>query len=274
MKHFFFHAGFRTYASQLGAENLFVLDHGSSDLSTQGLGRTNIIRVPRSAYDEVRRVDFATHIHSALLAYYDAGFFVDADEFLVTEPTKYKNLAEFAANGPADAPACVGLELFHIRHLEPAFRSTIPILSQRKYVRFDSWMCKRSFARKQIRFGGGFHTSDQPVVFDENLFLFHMKNFDYDHRVLRQTMTAVWDYAGDFGVHARKSADTVESVFQDVERIAIEGNIAYDLNFKEEIARCEQRAVINPSGEYDFNLHGGFFSEKLHVVPENFRALF
>ena len=262
------------YGSQLGLQNLFVLDHGSSDLSTAGLGAVNIIKVTRTPFDDVRKINFATYMHSALLQYYDAGFVVDADEFLVADPRNYRDLRDFAERTPIDAPAAVGLELCHIRHIEPDFNSSLPILAQRDYVLFDSWMCKRCFARKPIRFGGGCHTSDQPVVFESNLYLIHLKNFDYKHRMVRQQVTSAWNYSGDFGVHARRSADYVNGVFDGFDARLATGLVSRQFDFTTEIERCLGKVVINPASEYDFNLNGGFQSDNLQVLPSSFHGLF
>jgi len=261
------------YGAQLGLENLFILDHGSSDLSREGLGAVNIIKVPRSAYDEVKRVDFATYFHRALLNYYDAGFACDIDEFVIADPFKYKNLAEFAATTKAEALACIGLELFHIRALEAEFVEALPVLFQRHHVLFDSWMCKRSFGRIPMQFGGGFHTSNQPVAFDDDLYLIHLKNFNFNHRLLRQLTTSQWLYTGNFGTHAKKPVDYVNSVFENVDAKAAAGKISAEFSFKNETRLCLEKTVINPSGEYDFNLSGGFQGAELHVLPVQFRNL-
>jgi hypothetical protein len=273
-EHFLLPRWAQYYGSQLGMENLFVLDHGSSDLSTEGLGRVNIIKVPRTPFDDVRKCQYASYQHSALLQYYDAGFVMDADEFIVADPQNYKNLREFASKTDADALACVGLELCHIRSREPEYSKALPILFQRGHVLFDSWICKRSFARKPIRFGRGCHTSDQPVVFDEDLYLIHIKNFDYKVRLVRQQVTAGWDYAGDFGVHARRSADYVSGIFDGFDTRIAANLVAQDFDFKKEVDMCRERTVLNPSGEYDFNLHGGFQSAELQILPSRFRGLF
>jgi Glycosyl transferase family 2 len=262
------------YASQLGAENLFVLDHGSTDLSTLGLGPVNIIRVPRTIYDEVKRVTFASHMHSALLQYYDSGFVMDADEFIVADPIRYKNLNEFASQTPATALACVGLELCHIPGKEATYQPHLPILFQREHVLFDSWICKRSFASQPIRFGGGFHTSDQPVIFDEDLFLIHLKNFDYQYRMVRQQITASWTYAGDWGEHAKKSVDYVKEIFAGFEARVAAGLTSAEFSFQKELETCLEKTVLNPSGEYDFNLSGGLQSDGFHILPARFRGLF
>jgi hypothetical protein len=262
------------YSSQLGAENLFIIDHGSTDLSMEGLGKVNIIRVPRESYDEVQRVLSASALHAGLLQYYDAGFVADCDEFLVAEPRSYANLNEFAAKASGAALACVGLELFHDRQHESEFNPALPILAQRNLVLFDSWMCKRSYASKPVRFGGGFHTSDQPVNFAEDLYLIHLKNFDYRFRVARQRVTSAWSYTGDWGEHARRELEYVDQLFEGVDKRINAGLITDDFDFTSELSRCVQRATLNPSGEYDFNLNGGFNGAALRRLPGRFLGLF
>jgi hypothetical protein len=265
------------YGAQLGLENLFILDHGSSDLSCFGLGPVNIIKVPRSPYDEVKRVDFASHAHAGLLNYYDAGFVTDVDEFLVANPLKYANLAAFAHQAKADALAAIGLELFHVRSVEATFNAALPILFQRRHVLFDSWLCKRSFGRIPMRFGGGFHTSDQPVVFNDDFYLIHLKNFNYDHRLLRQATTAKWTYSGEaaeFGTHAKQPVEYVNALFDGIDARVVAGKVSADFDFSPETNVCLERTVLNPSGEYDFNLNGGFQAAKLNLLPPHFWNLF
>jgi hypothetical protein len=50
--------------------------------------------------------------------------------------------------------------------------------------------------------------------------------------------------------------------------------VSQDFNFTKELDMCRERTVLNPSGEYDFNLHGGFQSAELHILPAQFRGLF
>lgn len=265
------------YGAQLGLENLYILDHGSDDLSCQGLGPVNIIKVPRTPFDDVRKVDFASHLHAGLLNYYDAGFVTDVDEFLVADPGKHANLAAFAAATDAPALAAIGLELFHVRSAEPEFNAALPILFQRRHVLFDSWLCKRSFGRIPMRFGGGFHTSDQPVVFDRDFFLIHLKNFNYNHRLLRQATTAGWTYSdesADVGAHARRPVEYVSALFEGIDARVAAGKVSEDFDFSAETNVCLERTVVNPSGEYDFNLNGGFQSAALNLLPPHFWNLF
>lgn len=262
------------YSNQLGAQNLYIIDHGSTDLSTHNLKGVNLVRVPRSGYNEVQRIECASELFNSLLEFYDAGFVSDADEFIVADPAKYKNLSDFAAKTPSDALTCVGVDLFHIRSSEPAFVSHLPILGQRRHVMFNSWMCKRSFSRRPIRFGGGFHTSDLPIHFDEDLFLIHTKNFDYDFRLVRQSLTASWNYIGDHGTHARRPLSYVEELFAYIDDKALRGKIRHDMDFRKQIVTCLQRATLNQSEEYDFNIDGGFEGPDLNILPKRFWTLF
>jgi hypothetical protein len=264
----------RYYGGQLGLQNLFVLDHGSTDGSTSDLGPVNVLRVPRTVYDEVQRVLFASSMHAALLQYFQAGFVMDVDEFIVADPERHRNLCEFAKHTEANALACIGLELFHLRKKEGAYRGYLPILAQRRHVLFDSWLCKRSFGRIPMRFGGGFHTSDQPVQFDNDLYLIHLKNFDYHHRLIRQQITASWTYAGDYGEHARKSVESVNYLFDGIDDRDSAGTTTEAFSFETELGICRERTMLNPSGEYDFNLQGGTQSVGLHLLPDRFRGLF
>jgi hypothetical protein len=76
-------------------------------------------------------------------------------------------------------------------------KAHVPILQQRHPAPFDSWMCKRRFGRRPIRFGRNCRTSDQPVRFDTDRSLIQLKNFDFGFRRNRQQATAGWEHAGN-----------------------------------------------------------------------------
>ena len=262
------------YGAQLGIENLFIVDHGSTDLSTLGLGRSNVIRVPHDTYDEALRVKFVSHMHTALLSYYDAGFVSDADEFLIADPAKYKTLNELASHDESKALAPIGADLFHIRAVEPEFLGHLPILHQRSHILFNSWFCKRAFARVPVRFGMGFHTSNEPVVFNESLFLLHLKYFDYSYSMARQSVTAGWKYAGDFGSHAKQPPRYVKGLFDHVDALFRAKKVSSSMKFADETKGCLDRMIVNSSGEYDFNVESGTIGKDLRALPERFRTLF
>jgi hypothetical protein len=263
------------YATQLGAENLFILDHGSTDLSTANCRGVNVIRVPRVNYDEGKRTDSLSDLHTALLNYYDCGFLMDADEFIVANPEKYKNLQDFVERKDYRSLVAVGLELLHIPDTEPDFLFHLPILAQRRTVFFNSKVCKHCFARQPTRFGGGLHTSTNPIEFDPDLFLFHLKHFDYPWRIIRQRVTRGWEYGADFGEHARwgdeKVKDFVDSLID-----TYTYNVEPGFDFSAEIEDAMSRAkpfLHDGKTFYEIDPYG-FFGERARKVPNSFSQLF
>jgi hypothetical protein len=263
------------YSAQLGAQNLFVLDHGTTDYSTANLQGINLIRVPRDNYDEGKRCDSASDFHTALLGYYDCGFAMDIDEFIVAHPEKYKNLQDFVDRTDYDSLVAVGLELLHIPEFEPAFLSHLPILSQRRTVFFNSKVCKHCFASKPTRFGGGFHTSTNPVRFDPDLYLFHLKHFDYAWRMMRQNITRNWEYAGDYGEHARWGDDKVKDFVGNM-IATYQNNRQEGFDFSPEIEKAMTSAKpFEHDSKTFFEIDPyGFFGEYSRTVPASFGKLF
>ncbi|MEB3352747.1 MAG: glycosyltransferase family 2 protein, partial [Cyanobacteriota bacterium] len=84
------------YGVQLGLENCWVLDHGSSDGSTDGLP-CHRVRLPRDPMDSLRRAQRCSAFQHFLLRFYDTVIYVDSDEFLVPDPRHYASLSDWCA---------------------------------------------------------------------------------------------------------------------------------------------------------------------------------
>ncbi|WP_187829950.1 glycosyltransferase family 2 protein [Siccirubricoccus phaeus] len=260
------------HGRQLGQENLFVVDHGSTDLSTAGLGRANILRVPRVNYDERGRVIAASKLHEGLLQYFDCGFVCDVDEFLVADPRHHPGgLAGFIAAVRPDSLCGIGLELLHIPQREPAFQPHLPILVQRRHVFYNAAVSKHCFARIPTRFGGGLHSSTNPIRFHEHFYLFHLKHFDQPWRLQRQRVTRGWDYATEFGDHARRSdAEAEHHVAGLVQHFG--QHLEPGFGFAAETARSVALGQRVANGEYVQREY--FYSEAARLVPAEFSTLF
>jgi predicted O-methyltransferase YrrM len=167
------------YGRAVGERNLFVLDHGSDDGSTEALGDVQRIRVPRGEYfDEDQRAAFVSKFQATLLSYYDAVIFADADEILIPEPAKFRGLCDFIEQRCPDFVNAVGLELYHLTDVEPDIDLTGPILAQRHYVRFAAANCKPLISRIPLAWEAGFHSCNYCPAIDPDLFLFHLKRMD------------------------------------------------------------------------------------------------
>ncbi len=177
----------RYYVSQVGAANCYMLDHGSSDGSTDGLGIC-VERLPRSPLDEGLRAsqvaDFAAH----LLKSYDAVVHSDVDELVLADPMQHRDLRTFAARETEAVVTTVGLDLQHLPGSEPPLDPRRPIGEQRRWVRFSAAMCKPAFIRRTVAWQPGFHGADAPLVLG-GLYLVHLRYADLDSALLRLART-------------------------------------------------------------------------------------
>src|SRR4051794_21914145 len=169
----------RFYAGQVGAENCFLLDHGSDDGSTDSLGIT-VERLERPAVlDEVARAATVTARAEDLLGSYDAVVHTDVDELVLADPARYPDLVAFAEHVPEPVVTAAGMDLQHLPDEEPPLDLARPIGQQRQWVRFSASMCKPVFVRRPVKWVPGFHACDAPMV-TAGLYLLHLRYADLE----------------------------------------------------------------------------------------------
>ena len=175
------------YSSQIGFENLFVVDHGSSDKSTDIKG-LNIFRIPASPTEERKRAKFISSLHSSLLMEYDCVIYTDVDEFLVADPANWRNLPDLIENTSYPIICGKGVNILHAHDTEPAIDFSRPLLSQRRWGVFDPYFCKPVISRIPLEWEPGFHTCGKQVYFHFELYMFHLKSIDRleSHRTLEK----------------------------------------------------------------------------------------
>jgi hypothetical protein len=167
------------YGRAFGQDNVFVLDHGSTDGSTANLGAAHVLRVPRDKhFDENQRAIFIHRCQAVLLRHYDVVVFSDADEFLVPDPDKFAGLPDFVAQRCERFVNAVGLDVYHVPDAEEKIDLARPILAQRKYVQFSSAYCKPLISKIPLLWDPGFHSCNYKPVIDRDLLLFHLKRMD------------------------------------------------------------------------------------------------
>lgn len=204
------------YSSQLGLKNLYLLDNESSDDSVKSDLGCSIVRVPRSdGFSDTKRARFVSSFVAGLLNYYDVVIYSDCDEFLIANPNKYSGLREFFEKNPAPYFTCLGMNLIHIRNVEPSLGSG-RVLSQRRHVVFSHAMCKTLATRVPINWAGGFHSCNfKPSCGD--LLLIHTKSADFDEFKSRLSVTRNIDWSVGQekapGHHQRMSDRQAEDTF-------------------------------------------------------------
>lgn len=262
------------YSRQLGARNLYVVDHGSDDGSTAELGEINVIRLPRSPQDDPKRAGFISSLCSALLTYHDCVLHGDADEILVVDPRVAPDLPTYCATVSAPVLSAIGLNVLHRLGHELPFDPQRRVLEQRSWVFRSSSMCKPALIRRPVRWSPGFHSADAPVRFGE-LYLFHLRWFDLDtgmHRLVK-TRTMPWAHK-DAGAHQRVSDAEMVAQYEGFGRLRLD---ASDLDSRqppisEFTAMVEDSQRGRENDVYRITLN--IWANALWRVPERFRPLF
>jgi hypothetical protein len=259
------------YSSQLGAEHLYVVDHGSTDRSTDNLGGANRILLPRDSFDDAQRSRFIAKFHESLLEYYDWVIYTDCDEILIADPAKHHSLKHFVASNPGPvAITAIGLNLIHLASIEPPLELGKPLLSQRRYCYFNSPMCKTLLARKPTDWSGGFHSSSHQPTFVDGFYLFHLHMVDRDENLKRLQLTRDLNWSkADEGLHQRETNETLISRYR-----GLEGYPRADedqFNFRTETDRYLSEVEVTPQGR--FGVRKGFYGRYVHKIPARFSSL-
>ena len=235
------------YSRQLGAKNLYVVDHGSNDGSTDHLGAVNVIRLPRSPQDDPKRAAFLSSFCSSLLAYHDCVLHGDVDEILVV--------------------------LHRLGHETP-YTPERRVLAQRPWVFRSSSMCKPALIRRPVRWSPGFHSADTPVYFGD-LYLFHLRWFDLDTalRRLAKTRSMPWAHE-DAGDHQRVSDAEMVEQFEGFGRLGLDTR---DFDPPQR-PLCDFLYLVTQSqhGRENeiYRISLDIWPDSLWRVPERFRTLF
>lgn len=255
------------YGRAFGADNIFVLDHGSDDGCARDLGAAHVLRVPRDRdFDENHRAIFVSRCQTVLLRHYDAVVFTDADEFLVPDPARFAGLRDFVERRCERVVNAVGLDVVHVPDLEPDIDRARPVLTQRRYVQFLSSYCKPSIARIPLLWDPGFHSCDQPPAIDHDLYLFHLKRMDKQMALarLQTTRALAWSRnalaKGHSQDHRLADAAFVERMFP-YSAATVGAHLIDGFDFSADI---EQYAARRPH-EYT-NREGA-----VAAIPERFR---
>ena len=261
------------YGSQLGEHNLYVVDRGSDDGSTENLGDVNLVRVPRNEFDEDQKTSFMSSFHSALLNFHKTVIITDCDELVAPDPAKYRDLADYLDRVDFDYVNSIGLDILHVITEEGPIDLSQKILSQRKYARFHSPCCKHLVSRVPMSWLPGFHSSNRPPRFDPDLYMFHTKVMDYNIAMKRQriNLDTTWSASSlerKLGAHHR--FDYPKFVQQNflVPIDALNRQSYQEFDFKQEIETIITNTVSN-NGYHNIPMN----VERRVMIPDRFREV-
>lgn len=166
------------YGRLVGLENLFIVDDGSTDGSTDGLEPSHVIRRPKSPIDQIVRAAMISNFTGSLLAHYDVVIFSDVDELLVVDPAINLSFAQYLARVPGQHLNAIGLNVVHQIEQEPDYAPHLHLLEHCRWVQFDFADCKQLIHRSPVSFHPGFHGTNWPLNFAPGLYLFHLRAVD------------------------------------------------------------------------------------------------
>jgi hypothetical protein len=184
---------FQHYGAQLGYENLYVIDHGSTDDSVN-VEYCNRIRIPRDEFDDETRAAMISTFHKTLLHQFDVVIYTDCDEFIVPRPSKFSSLTDYLKRRPSKAVRCVGINVVQDMTEAPALDLKLPILKQRPYGFATHWYFKPLISSIPIKWEAGFHYCDVEAPVDPDVWLFHLKLADEQKVIQRDELmrTIAW----------------------------------------------------------------------------------
>jgi hypothetical protein len=263
------------YGAMLGKKNLFVVDRGSDDGSTDHLGDVNLIKVPKNEFDEHAKTDFMSRFHSSLLSFYETVIITDCDEIIVPDPGVYNDLGEYIERLSGDYANGMGVDIVHIITEEHPIDLDQPILSQRRHGRFHSPECKHLISRIPIKWLPGLHSSDKPPIFDPNLVVFHLKLMDYGVAMGRQkvNLETVWSEGSlrfNYGAHHRyEYAKFVRDCFlSPIDLLSRSADLGF--KFDTEIQAIKDRTVVDTNGSHSIPMD----ISKMVLIPDRFNKSF
>ncbi len=201
------------YGNELGENNLYIYLDGVDQPIPKNAGKSKIIHKERVAEHvvkaEKKRLGFLSNCAEELLNYYDIVIGVDADEFLVVDPSLGKSLSEYLGSIKINPSVSgLGIDVGQNMNLENILNKNLPFLDQREYALISSRYTKPSVISKPVKWGSGFHRiKGHNFRIDPNLFLFHFGSVDFNmiqDRFLDKDRMAT----GRAG-HIRKRAKTI-----------------------------------------------------------------
>ena len=263
------------YTRQVGAENCYLIDHGSDDGSQLATGGANVIRLLRSAQDDNRHLALIRLLARELLTRYRYVLHVDMDEFVVADPAHHANLTAYAATCRHDVVSMIGLELQHVPDLEPPLDPGLPVLAQRRHVWFDSAMCKPTLTNRRLDWSPGFHCMQDAAPFDD-LYLFHLRYADRDIGLarLRRSRAQPWSHP-DQARHQRMEDEEWLALLAGFGAVARIGETAAERQSPVVAAHLD-RVMASRAGRerQDYRIDLGIHSDQLWRVPDRFAAVF
>jgi glycosyltransferase involved in cell wall biosynthesis len=256
------------YASQVeSGKDLYILDHGSDDGSTNGLeDKYNLIRLPRTeghgSYQKWR-VDYVSSMASKLLNEFESVIYCDSDEYIFVNDGR--RLIDYVSSG-GESNSCIGYDVLHDFDKEPDLGNNF-VSDVRGSLQLVAAMCKPVLvSNNSIRWAEGFHSSTMQPKFGD-LILFHLRYADLSEGIRRLSLTRTIHRPEQSGTidHQKIDDETFKSWLRNwLKKIRFEGPL--DLT-NEKIAEAINNFKYNKEADGVLRFDYSYRSDFLLKIP-------
>jgi Glycosyl transferase family 2 len=175
----FFPIWLRYYSRFFGRDDIYVLDHDTTDGSTE---RDGFVRIPVSheSVDHTWMVRTIEAHQRELFEGYDVVLVTDVDEIVAPRP-EWGTLADYIDDFDDEFVTCLGYELIHLVDREGPFDPSRGVLDQRGHWFRSTAYDKPALTTQPTRWTPGFHSrEDGRTDFDPDLCMVHLHRMDYE----------------------------------------------------------------------------------------------
>ena len=170
------------HSSIIQNAQFLIFDDGSSDGTldqVNALPNAHGISMPPTAgFDDEHRARFISMVTTAFNGFFDASIYLDADEFLVVDSTKYKDLEDLLRSDPNSSISGIGVEVVHHQAIEKSLDNSMIIRRERSYGLFSSSYTKPVVQRAAVEFSPGLHFTTESMNLNPHLYVFHLRYVD------------------------------------------------------------------------------------------------
>jgi hypothetical protein len=270
------------YSRLFGSENLYLISHGGDPRHQKIAQKANVISVPRDptlARLDRKRWGLISAITGGLLEYFNWLICSDVDEIVVPDPDVYPDLNAYFSelNGQKRRPLSLcplGLELIHNPDHEPTkLDPKATILSQRRVFRINPNYSKPCILRQKCTFTIGGHANTHlPRVLADDLYLIHMRYFDYDYSYQRLVSRVKMRETMNDGDTDTSQSSTWSEDLQSLKSLSSGSPVGTTIDFPEFKKRMVDGQKLLHDGKVAF--WGGRRTKELYELPERFGTVF
>lgn len=181
------------YARHFDEKDVYVIDNGSDDGSTDGLGVNVVTRPFRQFADHAGLVRIVQDFQQVLLDRYDYVLFAEVDELVVPNASKYAGgLREYIDTMTADTIRVTAFDLIHQQDTEADMDVSQQVLYQRSAFFRIPHYDKPLLTNRPLKYEFGFHrcVNCSDPQRDTDLLLVHIHRMDVKKCVARHEWKA------------------------------------------------------------------------------------